>query len=454
MCLSTSSCSHNEFAPRYPHHVLTQPTDDRTTVRIAAGGMFRDSVDIMATVVAHLIGQGITDFYLALHNENREVSDRLVESFRGRANLTIVHHNNPSYMQDAVTNVILSIARREGFDVFLPFDADEFFVSLLPAQNLSEVLTDWVASGNGEQMIVPMVNFLVPRDVEDFRARALERMPYRVELLPGRERLLVSPRLHRHFKTIVRLTGVKSAHQIRLVRGSHSAHIGEPETKPYVPNLGSHAPIAVCHVPWRSRASTLGPPLLGRALGTAAPLSATRVSHDADAREVLQSTWDEYSLTPQMLKGEGLDNDVFRLVEDDTCSRILSGIVAAEFNPDDDYCASMRQVDAAGVGFSCRVLVDDVIFESAVDAVAGHVKYAVDLKANGVKRGDMRAAQRRTRDLRRQLRQHKILVRELRNEIAHLKKWRPSTLARRVFNKSRLVILQAASRSRTKWHDD
>ena len=416
--------------------------------------MFKDSADIVAPVVAHLIGQGITDFYLVLHNENRDVSDRLVDSFRGRANLTIVHHNNPLYMQAAVTNVILSMARREGFDVFLPFDADEFFVSRIPTQNLSEVLTDWVASGNGDQMRVPMVNFLAPRDVEVFRARSLERMPYRVELLPGYDRHLVSPRLHSHVKAIVRLTGVRFAHLIRVVAGSHSAHIGEPQTKSYVPNLGPHAPIAVCHIPWRSRASTLGPPLLWRALGTAAPLGEKAASADADALEVLQSTWNEYSLTPQMLDGASLENDVFRLVEDDTCSRILSGILAAEFNPDDDHCASTRQGSDAGVEFSCRVLEDDVMFESAVDAVAGHVQYAVDLRANGGKRAEIRAKQRRKRELLRQLRQQKVLVRELRSEIADLKKWRPSTLARRVLNKFQRLILQSASRSRTKRLND
>ena len=446
MFLRRSIYSHDNAASRYPHVVLVQPLHERTNVRIAAGGMFKDSADIVAPVVAHLIGQGITDFFLVLHNENRDVSERLVDSFRGRANLTLVHHNNPSYMQAAVTNVILSMVRREGFDVFLPFDADEFFVSQDPQRNLREVITDWLASDNGEQMRVPMLNFLVPRDVEDFRARTLERMPYRVELLPGYDRQVVSSRLLPHFKAIVRLSSVRFAHLTRLVAGSHVAHIGVSKTKLYEPDIGKNVPIGVCHIPWRSRASTLGPPLLGRALATGAPRGETTPSADADASKVLQSTWNEYSLTPPMLDGANLENDVFRLVKDDTCGHILSGIIAAEFDPDDDYCASTRQVDVAGVEFISRVLDDDVMFESAVDAVEGQVKYAFDLRTDGLGRREFRAMQRRKRELQRQLRQHKRLVQEMRSEIAILKNRRPFALVGRVVNKCRRLIRQAISR--------
>ena len=415
--------------------------------------MFKDSADIVAPVVAHLIGQGITDLFLALHNENREVSERLVESFRGRANLTVVHHNNPSFMQAAVTNMILSMARREGFDVFLPFDADEFFVSMDPTRNLREVISDWVDSGNGEQMIVPMVNYLVPRDVEEFRARTLKFMPYRVELSPGSDHLLVSQRLRPHFKAIVRLTGIRFAHLVRLVAGSHSAYVGMSKTKMSVPDPETNAPIGVCHIPWRSRTSTLGPPLIGRALETAAPLGDDM--SDADDFEILQSTWEEYSLTPEMLDGANLENDVFRLVEDDTCHKILSGIVAAEFDPDDEYCASTQRETETGVKFMSRVLEDDPMFESGVDAIAGQIQYAVDLRAKGVGRRELREKRRRRKDLLRQLQRHKRLVRELRNEITDLKNQiRPPSFARRAISKARRLVRQAFSRLRTKRLND
>jgi len=400
-----------------------------------------------------MIGQGITDFFLALHNENREVSERFVESFRGRANLTLIHHNNPRYMQAAVTNVILSMARSEGFDVFLPFDADEFFVPREPNHNLREVISDWVSSGNGEQMIVPMVNYLAPSDVEDFRASTLARMPYRVELNPDVDRLLVSSRLRQHFKSIVRISGVRFAHLIWIVAGSHSALRGATNTPSYSPGVDATPPIFVCHIPWRSRASTLEPPLLGRALGTAAPLGDH--TSDSDDYEVLQSTWDEYSLTPQMLDGANLKNDVFCLVEDDTCQRILRGIVAAEFDPDDEYCVSTLGDSPVELEFTSRVLADDMMFESAVAAMAGQVQYAADLRANGASRRAIRENTRRKRELIRQLRQQRKVIRDLRNEISLLQSQvRPPSMARRAVNRGRRLISKAISRLRTKRLDD
>jgi hypothetical protein len=422
-------------------------------VKIAGGGVFKDSADIVAPVIAHMIGEGITDFFLVLHNESRVTSERLVESFRGRANLTVIHHNHPNFMQAAVTNVILSMARRAGFDVFLPFDADEFFVSSNPDRNLREVISDWVASGNGEQMIVPMVNYLVPHDVEVFRARTLERMPYRVELTPGSNRLLASPRLRPHRKSVVRLSGVPFAHQIRVVAGNHSALRGATSVSMYSAVEGAKPPIFVCHVPWRSRAGTLEPPLLWRAVRTAAPLGDH--TQDSDDYEVMLSTWNQYSLTPRMLDGFDLENDVFRLVKEGTCLRILSGILAAEFDPDDEYCASTRVDSLAGVEFTSHVLEDDLMFESAVAAVAGQVHHAVALGSNGAARKKVRENKRRMRELLQELRDQKKLVRELQNEIAVLKELvRPRSFARRAINKGRRLIRRAASRIRSKRLDD
>ncbi len=428
--------------------MTTHLSPDASYVKIAAGGVFKGSADIVAPVVAHMVSEGITDFFLVLHNESRLISEQLVESFQGRANLTVIHHNHPNFMQAAVTNVILSMARTAGFDVFLPFDADEFFVSTDPDRKLRDVISDWAASGNGEQMIVPMVNYLVPRDVDVFRARTLERMPYRVELTPGSNRLLASPRLRQHRKSVVRLSGVPFADQIWVVAGSHSALRGATNVSQYAAGEGATPPIFVCHVPWRSRAGTLEPPLLWRAVRTAAPLGDH--TQDSDDYEVLLSTWNQYSLTPRMLGGFDLENDVFRLVKEGTCLRILSGILAAEFDPDHEYCASTRVDSPAGMGFTSHVLEDDLMFESAVAAVAGQVQFAVALGANGAARKKLRERKRRQRELLRELRDQRRLVRELQGEIAALReRVRPRSFARRVINKGRRLICQAASRLRS-----
>jgi hypothetical protein len=443
-----------ELLRRYHRVVSTQLSHHASNVKIAAGGVFKNSADIVAPVVAHMITEGITDFFLVLHNESRVISERLVESFRGRANLTVIHHNQPNFMQAAITNVILSMARRAGFDVFLPFDADEFFVSNNPDRKLREVLSDWVVSGNGEQMIVPMVNYLVPHDVNVFRARTLERMPYRVELTPGSNRRLVSQRLRQHRKSIVRLSGVPFAHQIRVSLGNHSALRGATKVSMFSVVEVAKPPIFVCHIPWRSRAGTLEPPLLARAIGTAAPLGDH--TQDADDSEVLLSTWNQYSLTPRMLDGFDLENNVFRLVEEGTCLRILSGILAAEFDPDDEYCASTRVDSLAGVGFTSDVLEDDLMFESAVAAVAGQAHYAVALGAvSGGAQKELRENKRRKRKLLRELRDQRKLVRELRSEINILKSQvRPPSLVRRVIGKCRRLGRQALSRIGTKRVDD
>ena len=121
----------------------TEAGAHRPSVRIAACGVARGASDILPAVIAHLIGQGITDFYLVLHNEALSVSENLVGAFSTRANLTIIHHDHPAFNHGAISNMLLAQARRDGFDVHLPFDSDEFYVSTDARFTLAKAIEQW-----------------------------------------------------------------------------------------------------------------------------------------------------------------------------------------------------------------------------------------------------------------------------------------------------------------------
>jgi hypothetical protein len=346
---------------------IPTPTSTAGSVKIAAGGVFKDSVDILAPVLAHLISQGIKDFYLVLHNEHREVSRQVIDALGTRANFTVFHHNSERFQQGPLTNLLLQMARNEGFDVFLPFDADEFFVSSDPSLTLGEAISSWVAGGEGEQLTAPMVNFLVPNDVEIFTGNVLARIPYRLQLRHDVNSERVNRRLRPLVKTVVRISGISEAREIWLTRGNHDSLRGVTSLTRKPSRKGSRPLVFVCHIPWRSQSSALNPPLLHRALATAVPKQAH--SEDLEPHAVLLSTWAEYSLTAEMLAGEHLEHEFFSLMPDDTCSRILTELTVAGFDPDDPYCRSAKTPAASAVAHTARVFENDLVFDSAVVAL-------------------------------------------------------------------------------------
>jgi hypothetical protein len=95
--------------------------------RVAAGSMIFDSWDIAVPVVTHLVNQGITDFYMLDHRSSGNPREGFLRQIPAEAKVRWVHKSTPIISQASVMTSLAHLARKDGFDAFVPFDADEFF---------------------------------------------------------------------------------------------------------------------------------------------------------------------------------------------------------------------------------------------------------------------------------------------------------------------------------------
>ena len=358
-------------------HAMTEDSRPRAKTRIAAGGTFKWAGEIVAPVIAHFISQGVTDFYLALHADHPGVETELERAFGGRANLTIVRHNNKAFRQAAITNMLLSMAREEGFTVFIPFDADEFYAPADETSTLRDAIEGWVASDNGEQMLVSMPNFLVPRDTEFFRARTLGRMPYRVVVKPGVSKEKLNLRLLPQYKSISRISGIPNARQTFVIGGNHKTLRSGAHLRRFTPSDGGATPIKICHVPFPSRNMTAKPSMAHRAQRAATTVASNQLGSQS-AEELRKETWTNCSLTQKQLDGRDLDQPFFTLISDESCLHILNRIIDAGFDVDDPWCRSLDGHNSPNA-FVTRHFNNSLLFDAGVSAVHAQVSHVAAL---------------------------------------------------------------------------
>ncbi len=343
----------------------------RPSVRVAACGVARGASDILPAVIAHLIGQGIADFYLVLHNEALSVSENLVGAFSTRANLTIIHHDNPTFTPGALSNMLLAQARRDGFDVYLPFDSDEFYVSTDSRFSLTEAIEQWFVHETTEQLHVPNKNFLGPRHLDDFTTRSLGLMTHRLEYKPGVRNNDMKTRLEAMRKSVSRLSGIPDAEFTTVQAGNHSTYRGKNRLtrKPPTPPLNFN--IEILHVPFRSRATTENPLLLARAV------AATGRNRDdltqAELAKLFRDMWNDVSLSAEEQAVSLTDKGNYLLYADDALMRILTGIADSGFDVDDPWCAS-RGTPVPRPEYSSRVIVNEPFFDLAITALSAALR--------------------------------------------------------------------------------
>jgi hypothetical protein len=270
--------------------------------------------------------------------------------------------------------MLLSMAREEDFTVFIPFDADEFYVPEDETCTLRDVIEAWVSSDNGEQMIVPMPNFLVPRDTEFFRARTLGRMPYRIAVKPGVSKQQLNLRLLSQYKSISRISGIPNAQETFVIGGNHRTLRLGAQLQKFIPSVADASPVKICHVPFPSRNMTANPSMAHRARRAAATPSGEQ-PHPKSAQALRNETWRNASLTQNQLDGQDLDRPFFALVPDESCLHILNRIIDAGFDVDDPWCRSLDEQNSPHT-FVTRHFSDSLLFDAGVSAVhaqVGHV---------------------------------------------------------------------------------
>lgn len=226
--------------------------------RVAAGSMIFESWDIAVPVVTHLVNQGITDFYILDHRSSGNPRDSFLRQIPAEAKIRWVRKNSPIISQASVMTSLAHLARKDGFDAFVPFDGDEFFTG--KSRPLVDEVRDWLATSDTRALLCPMENFYQSRDINDFTAQDLANVHYLAqrgekptEFLLDRSfefaRYAFSATLR---KAIMRLVPGAEGDFDWLLQGNH--RVLNMLTGDYYPETRSTS-VSVLHLPCRSRNS-------------------------------------------------------------------------------------------------------------------------------------------------------------------------------------------------------
>lgn len=238
---------------RYREQMSATPTGSR---RVAAGAMVFDGWDIAPAVIAHLVSQGITDFYLVDHRSQGTPLDSFARQIPSEATIHWARKESPFFSQASTTTALAHLARQDGFEAFVPFDVDEFFTG--HDRPLYDEILEWLDTDTTRSLRCPMVNFFQSRDVEEFTPQSLESSRYSAVTgaKPLEYLLDIDPEFRRYpfsrprYKTVMRLVSGLDGDYDWLTNGNHhvtSVATGERHTAT-VSNT-----ISVLHLPFRSR---------------------------------------------------------------------------------------------------------------------------------------------------------------------------------------------------------
>jgi hypothetical protein len=229
-----------------------------TLARVAAGSMIFDSWDIAVPVVTHMVHQGITDFYLLDHRSSGEPRDLFLRQIPATAKIRWVRKNSPLHSQASSMTALAHLARQDGFDAFVPFDADEFFTGTsLP---LIDEVREWLANTDTRALSCVMEHFYQSSDVTDFTPSDLSHVHYLAQRGQkptefvvnrskeyGRYAFSAQPK-----KVIMRLVPGADGDFDWLRRGNH--RVLNMMTGEFYPETESTL-VSVLHLPCRSRTS-------------------------------------------------------------------------------------------------------------------------------------------------------------------------------------------------------
>ena len=128
--------------------------------RIAGICVHLDSWQLLSINIAHLIENGITDFFLMDHASESDHSAAVIREFSPEARIRYFRKSSLPFYQGVMTGFLVDQARAQGFDIALVFDADEFF-SLRDTEDhrtLSEVVVAELTQYSHTR--VPIVDYL------------------------------------------------------------------------------------------------------------------------------------------------------------------------------------------------------------------------------------------------------------------------------------------------------
>jgi hypothetical protein len=213
--------------------------------RIAAACVQMDSWYLLAINVAHLITQGVQDFFIMNHYCKSDFRGNLENIFGQQARFRWFTKSTQPFYQSAMTTYLAHEAKREGFEALVVFDADEFFI----AKDLDKTLAETVSAEMGiySHLKVDVQDFMVEGDNRTFNLKSLgEAQPNpKPKVRPQTDTTLFSwlPRLslRRMGKVVINLNKWR-AKDFVPTGNHHGSGIGKKSTQ-----------ISLLHLPFWSR---------------------------------------------------------------------------------------------------------------------------------------------------------------------------------------------------------
>lgn len=200
------------------------------TIRISAGVVFRDDWEILKLSIANLCLLGVSRFFVIDHLSNEDRAREVIASLGTSAEITFLKKTTTPFLQGRMMSLLATLAKDEGFDVFIPFDADEFHDAIDGLQtSFSAELESWFSGGEASHLHLPVRDYVQASDVLVFDGSSLRTATWRVssELTPSEWEEYVrrggSALIHRkRSKIIVRLSGRNAPALPMIEEGSHA----------------------------------------------------------------------------------------------------------------------------------------------------------------------------------------------------------------------------------------
>jgi len=220
----------------------------------------RNAWDIAPASIAALILGGVKKFFILDHDSRAPAPD-LKQLFKGEADFEIFRKETPPFYQGVALSWLSALARQEGFDFVVPFDADEFWISRDPMSTISSVLSERLSPENPVGS-VRVRNFVQSLSVGTFSLTDLESCRFEAGPVPDRPDLRQKAEaLQIPFVTLA--FPKKAVYQLSV---EHAISEGNHGTKRG--GIGESIPISeieVLHLPYRSRGHLVTKRLHGHA---------------------------------------------------------------------------------------------------------------------------------------------------------------------------------------------
>jgi len=242
-------------------------------MKIAAGCVFSDSWEILPAAIANLVSLGVEDFYLIDHMSVRNHGSELRSMFSDYARINLARKISTPFLQGRMMSILAELARRDGFDYFVPFDSDEFLDAHVSCGHAASSIGNLISrEGIGEEhgLLMPLVQYVQSVEVQKFTVSSLFSARFIVEntrMGDGLWRKFLSdggtPLLRpANPKIILNLNRLDDGQFYVVTEGNHSIQIGGPNQQN--PIIVRSENVCLRHLPYHSQAGLVTKQNLGR----------------------------------------------------------------------------------------------------------------------------------------------------------------------------------------------